>query len=94
MAAARVIEMIAGARRAPVGKNTHETTGLDRCFHLIFRKVAKPKALERRVLYLRNSVERDAPLNADFQLPATLPEFPRIKCTVGGQAQIDAGMLS
>ena len=35
----------------PVGENTHETTGLDRCFHLILRKVGKPKALERRVLY-------------------------------------------
>src|SRR4051812_46686511 len=93
LAAARVVEVIAGTTRAPVRKKVDEAAVSDARLDQIVRKVGNTHPGQGRLPDRRYGVERDAPVDADIEVLAALTEIPDEEATMGRQAQIDAGVF-
>jgi hypothetical protein len=87
LATARIIEMIAGERRTPVGKNADELAIGDKTLHVCFRKIGKAKTLKCSFQEKARAVEYELSLDANVKGPPVLFELPRVQAAaVGRQA--------
>ena len=92
LAAARVVEMVAGIRRAPVRQHPDEPAVGDVACHAVLGQVGQAEAGQRRVQHRAAFVEGELALDPDPQLPPALLELPRIQAAMGRQAQVDASV--
>ena len=76
LAAARVIEMIRGPRRAPVRENAHETPLFDGRNHLILGKEGETESVKCRLSHHAYGIERHTTLNADLQFTPPFMKIP------------------
>jgi hypothetical protein len=90
--AARIIQVVPRPRWAPVLENSLEASGgyVRQCD--VLRDVSKPEAVHRGIEDLEDAIKHELPLDPDSQLVSITFEFPGIKPTIGGKAQIDAGV--
>lgn len=90
---ARILEVIAGKRRRPVGENANEPTFLNIHINQVFRQMRKPETCKRGLTHECDGIECHLPSNADFEFSAALPKIPDIETAVRGEAQVDAGVV-
>ena len=90
LAAARVIELVARKRRAPILEHPEQSSVGNIRRHLVFRHVGEAHSGQCRVQPQRHVVEHQLPVDAHFQFASALFEFPGVDSAVGRQADIDA----
>src|SRR5207302_10302646 len=86
LAAARVVQVIAWANRAPIRENAHEPAVPDVRFHDVFRKVRKSKAFQRAIPNQSDGVAYEPSLDADSDFAVVFSEFPDVEAARGRQA--------
>ena len=57
------------------------------------RHIGEAESRERGIDHLVGAVEHELPVDAHFELAASLLELPGIEPTMGRQAQVDAAVL-
>ena len=61
--------------------------------HHVMRNVGNTHAVQGRLSDRRHGVERDPAVDADVEVLTVLAEIPDEEATMGGQAEIDAGVF-
>jgi hypothetical protein len=90
VAAARVIEVVARRRRAPVLEDAPEVTRSDVGLDHALRQAGQAESGKRRVDHLRGTVENELALDAHVQLAPAFLELPCVQPAMARQAQVDA----
>ena len=92
LAPARVVEVVAGERRAPVLEHRLEPAVGDQRRELLVGQAAEAEAVDGRGGDQLGVVAGELALDADVERPAVTLELPRVEAAEGRQAQVDAGM--
>src|SRR4051812_16406074 len=91
--AARVVQVIPRPRRAPILERLLEATGSDVRQRDVLRDVSEPEAVHCGIEDLEDAVEHELSFDPDGQFLSITLELPSVKPTIGGQAQVDAGVI-
>ena len=79
MTTARIIEMVAGKGRTPVGKNADKFSPRYIRLHVSFGEIGQPETLERALEENAGAVEHKLSLDTDVEVSAILLELPSVQ---------------
>jgi hypothetical protein len=91
-APARIVQVVAGERRAPVGEHPNELAAVEVRLHFVLGQVRDAEAGKHRLLDQRDRVEHQLTLHPNPDLAASLLELPGAEAALGSAGACYAGV--